>query len=104
MLRIARALCRYAAAASLAAALLPEASTAEAAEAYADLPVGRVFYLDSGGGGAAVVFLHARSGNSLLFEKQVEPFSRAGLSARRFRPRRPRPLDAREHAVCRRAA
>jgi pimeloyl-ACP methyl ester carboxylesterase len=75
---IARALCRYAAAASLAAALLPEASAAEATEAYADLPVGRVFYLDSGGDGAAVVFLHARSGNSLLFEKQVEPFSRAG--------------------------
>jgi pimeloyl-ACP methyl ester carboxylesterase len=78
MLRIASALRRYAAAASLAAALLPEASAAQAAEAYAHLPAGRVFYLDSGGDGAAVVFLHARSGNSLLFEKQVEPFSKAG--------------------------
>ena len=78
MLRSASSLCRYAAAASLAAALLPDAGAAQAAEAYADLPAGRVFYLDSGGDGAAVVFLHARSGNSLLFEKQVEPFSKAG--------------------------
>ena len=52
--------------------------SARAAEGYADLPVGRVFYLDSGGEGEAVVFLHARSGNSLLFEHQVEPFTRAG--------------------------
>ena len=55
--------------------------SARAAEGYADLPVGRVFYLDSGGErGDAVVFLHARSGteSSLLFEQQVEPFTRAG--------------------------
>ena len=56
-----------------------DANAASVAEAYADLPVGRVFYLDSGGDGAAVVFLHARSGNSLLFEKQVEPIARAGF-------------------------
>lgn len=56
-----------------------DANAASVAEAYADLPVGRVFYLDSGGDGAAVVFLHARSGNSLLFEKQVEPITRAGF-------------------------
>jgi pimeloyl-ACP methyl ester carboxylesterase len=54
-----------------------DANAASVAEAYADLPVGRVFYLDSGGDGAAVVFLHARSGNSSLFEKQVEPLTRA---------------------------
>jgi pimeloyl-ACP methyl ester carboxylesterase len=54
-----------------------DANAASVVEAYADLPVGRVFYLDSGGDGAAVVFLHARSGNSSLFEKQVEPFTRA---------------------------
>ena len=54
------------------------ASAADVVEAYAELPVGRVFYLDSGGDGAAVVFLHARSGNSPLFEQQVEPFTRAG--------------------------
>lgn len=53
-------------------------AAAQVAEAFAELPVGRVFYLDSGGDGAAVVFLHARSGNSLVFEKQVEPFTRAG--------------------------
>jgi pimeloyl-ACP methyl ester carboxylesterase len=78
MLDIASALCRYAAAAGLAAALLPEVAAAQAAEAYAELAVGRVFYLDSGGDGAAVVFLHARSGNSLLFENQIEPFTSAG--------------------------
>jgi pimeloyl-ACP methyl ester carboxylesterase len=54
------------------------AHAAVVADAYADLPVGRVFYLDSGGDGEAVVFLHARSGNSRLFEKQIEPSMRAG--------------------------
>jgi pimeloyl-ACP methyl ester carboxylesterase len=78
MLRIASTLRLCFAAAGLTAALLPQAGPAQVPEAYADLPAGRVFYLDSGGDGAAVVFLHARSGNSLLFEKQVEPFSRAG--------------------------
>ena len=53
------------------------ANAAAVVEAYADLPVGRVFYLDSGGDGAAVVFLHARSGNSSLFEKQIEPITGA---------------------------
>jgi pimeloyl-ACP methyl ester carboxylesterase len=54
------------------------AGAAGATEGYADLPAGRVFYLDSGGDGAAVVFMHPRSGNSLLFERQVEAFTRAG--------------------------
>jgi len=66
----------FAAAVAAVAAATPLA--ARAAEGYADLPVGRVFYLDSGGDGEAVVFLHARSGNSLLFEHQVEPFTRDG--------------------------
>jgi pimeloyl-ACP methyl ester carboxylesterase len=64
--------------ACLAATLTTQAQPPEVAERYADLPIGRVFYLDSGGNGEAVVFLHARSGNSLLFEKQVEPFTKAG--------------------------
>jgi pimeloyl-ACP methyl ester carboxylesterase len=48
-------------------------------EAYADLPAGRIFYRDSGGKGQAVVFLHAGSGNSAIFEKQVEPIVKAGF-------------------------
>jgi len=70
--------CGCAALACLAAVWHPQASAATVAEAYAELPAGRVFYLDSGGEGEAVVFLHARSGNSLLFEHQVEPFTSAG--------------------------
>ena len=70
--------CGCAALACLAAVWHPQASAATVAEAYAELPAGRVFYLDSGGEGEAVVFLHARSGNSLLFEHQVEPFTRDG--------------------------
>jgi pimeloyl-ACP methyl ester carboxylesterase len=64
--------------ACVAATWMVPARGVELAERYADLPIGRVFYLDSGGEGEAVVFLHARSGNSLLFEKQIEPFTRAG--------------------------
>jgi pimeloyl-ACP methyl ester carboxylesterase len=60
------------------AATLAAPACADVGEHYADLPSGRVFYLDSGGEGAAVLFLHARSGNSLLFEHQIEPFTRAG--------------------------
>ena len=54
------------------------ADAATVVEAYADVPAGRIFYLDSGGDGSAVVFLHARSGNSSLFENQIRPFTSAG--------------------------
>ncbi|HUQ53911.1 MAG TPA: alpha/beta hydrolase [Gammaproteobacteria bacterium] len=64
--------------ACLAATLGSRPCAAEVAPHYAELPVGRVFYLDSGGEGDVVVFLHARSGNSLLFERQIEPFTKAG--------------------------
>ena len=43
----------------------------------ADLPSGRVFYRDSGGTGVPVVFLHAASGNSMLWEYQIPAFTRA---------------------------
>ena len=69
---------RCVAVAVLAAAAALVAHAAGVAESYAELPAGRVFYLDSGGDGPAVVFLHARSGNSALFERQIEPFTRAG--------------------------
>ena len=45
----------------------------------ADLPAGKVFYRDSGGDGVPVVFLHAASGNSLLWEHQITAFTAAGF-------------------------
>ena len=44
----------------------------------ADLPSGKVFYRDSGGTGVPVVFLHAASGNSMLWEYQIPAFTQAG--------------------------
>ncbi|MDB5808879.1 MAG: Twin-arginine translocation pathway signal [Betaproteobacteria bacterium] len=45
----------------------------------ADLPAGRVFYRDSGGSAQPVVFLHAASGNSALWEYQVPALIDAGF-------------------------
>jgi pimeloyl-ACP methyl ester carboxylesterase len=78
MQRTAATMCGYVIVAGLAAGPQSLAFAAPAAEHYAELPAGRVFYLDSGGNGAAVVFLHARSGNSLVFEQQVEAFTGEG--------------------------
>jgi pimeloyl-ACP methyl ester carboxylesterase len=47
--------------------------------ATADLPAGRVFYRDSGGTGTPVVFLHAASGNSMLWKFQIPAFTGAGF-------------------------
>lgn len=55
------------------------AAAATLHEGFVDVSVGHVFYRDSGGNGPAVVFLHAASGNSATFEKQVEPIVRAGF-------------------------
>ena len=78
MRSIASTICRGVTVAVFATAPVSFAPAAAVAEAYADLPVGRVFYLDSGGDGEPVVFMHARSGNSRVFEQQIEPFTRAG--------------------------
>lgn len=43
-----------------------------------ELPTGEVFYRDSGGNGAPVVFLHAASGNSMIWEHQIPAFTSAG--------------------------
>lgn len=43
-----------------------------------DLPTGKVFYRDSGGDGVPVVFLHAASGNSMMWEHQIPAFVEAG--------------------------
>ena len=48
-------------------------------DATANLPAGRVFYRDSGGAGVPVMFLHAASGNSMLWEFQIPAFTAAGF-------------------------
>ena len=47
-------------------------------EAYAELPGVRVWYRDSGGGGVPVVFIHAATGSSQVWEYQFPDFTRAG--------------------------
>jgi pimeloyl-ACP methyl ester carboxylesterase len=49
-----------------------------AAEAYADLPGVRIFYRDTGGSGVPVVFLHAATGSSRVWEYQIPAITSAG--------------------------
>jgi pimeloyl-ACP methyl ester carboxylesterase len=43
-----------------------------------ELTTGKVFYRDSGGSGIPVVFLHAGSGNSMMWEHQISAFIKSG--------------------------
>lgn len=45
---------------------------------YADLPGARLWYIDTGGDGVPVVFLHAGTGSSRVWEYQIPPFTKAG--------------------------
>src|SRR5260370_885145 len=47
-------------------------------EAYAGLPGVRIFYEDTGGSGVPVVFLHAATGSSRVWEYQIPAFTAAG--------------------------
>jgi len=47
-------------------------------EAYAELPGARIFYIDTGGSGVPVVFLHAATGSSRVWEYQIPVFTAAG--------------------------
>src|SRR6202142_4186005 len=47
-------------------------------ESYADLPGARIFYIDTGGSGGPVVFLHAATGSSRVWEYQIPAFAAAG--------------------------
>jgi pimeloyl-ACP methyl ester carboxylesterase len=47
-------------------------------EAYAALPGVRLFYQDTGGTGIPVVFLHANTGSSRVWEYQIPAFTAAG--------------------------
>lgn len=47
-------------------------------EAYASLPGVRLFYIDTGGNGVPVVFLHANTGSSRVWEYQIPAFAGVG--------------------------
>jgi pimeloyl-ACP methyl ester carboxylesterase len=47
-------------------------------EAYAEQSGARLWYRDTGGSGVPVVFLHAATGNALVWEYQLPAFTRAG--------------------------
>jgi pimeloyl-ACP methyl ester carboxylesterase len=51
---------------------------AVAHEAYAELPGARIFYIDTGGSGVPVVFLHANTGSSRVWDYQIPAFTAAG--------------------------
>jgi len=56
----------------------PGASAAPAHEAYAELPGVRLWYRDTRGAGVAVVFMHAATGSSRVWEYQIPAFAAAG--------------------------
>src|SRR5947207_744399 len=47
-------------------------------EAYAALPGVRLWYVDSGGSGVPVIFMHAATGSVRSWEYQVPAFTKAG--------------------------
>jgi pimeloyl-ACP methyl ester carboxylesterase len=47
-------------------------------ETFAELPGVRIWYSDTGGSGVPVVFLHAATGSSRVWEKQIPAFTAAG--------------------------
>ena len=47
-------------------------------EGYADLPGVRIWYRDTGGNGVPVVFLHAATGSSRVWEYQIPAFTASG--------------------------
>ncbi len=49
-----------------------------ARETYAELPGVRIWFKDTGGSGVPVVFLHAASGSSQVWEHQIPAFTAAG--------------------------
>jgi len=56
----------------------PPIAAASVREAYAELPGVRVCYRDTGGAGVPVVFLHAATGSSRVWEYQIPAFTAAG--------------------------
>lgn len=61
-----------------AAAIAQRRSPQPVKEAYAELPGAKLWYVDSGGAGEAVVFLHANTGSVRIWEYQIPAFTAAG--------------------------
>ena len=81
MPRISRWLIVGALAAAIASAPATPTSAQQAAparETYAQLPGVRLWYTDTGGRGVPVVFMHARTGSSSVWEHQIPAFTAAG--------------------------
>jgi pimeloyl-ACP methyl ester carboxylesterase len=57
---------------------LPLTAQVAVQESYATLPGVRLFYTDTGGSGIPVVFLHANTGSSRVWEYQIPAFTAAG--------------------------
>ena len=47
-------------------------------EGFVEVPGARIHYLDSGGRGEPVIFLHANTGTADAWEKQIPAFTGAG--------------------------
>src|SRR5579863_521393 len=69
---------RFATAAVLFTLLGAAAPAQSLREASVDVPGAHIFYLDSGGTGIPVVFLHANTGSSRVWEYQIPAFTAAG--------------------------
>jgi len=61
---------------ALVAVQAQQAATAR--EAYADLPGVRIWYRDTGGSGIPVIFMHAATGSSRVWDYQIPAFTAAG--------------------------
>jgi pimeloyl-ACP methyl ester carboxylesterase len=56
----------------------PAAPATERREGHVEVPGARLFYIDSGGAGPAVVLLHAGTGSARVWEHQWGPLGQAG--------------------------
>ncbi len=63
---------------SLGSAFAATQAAGKVTDTTVELPSGKLFYRDSGGKGTPVIFLHAGSGNSMLWEYQIPAFTAAG--------------------------
>lgn len=61
-----------------ALAQAPARPAAPAREGFAELPGVRIWYTDTGGRGVPVVFMHAATGSSRVWEHQIPVFTAAG--------------------------
>src|SRR4029077_5327752 len=59
---------------STLSAQTPVSTEVSVHEAYAELPGARIFYRDTGGSGVPVIFLHAATGSSRVWDYQIPAF------------------------------